>query len=608
MNQMNIAIGIKNITDQYDNFNQLISGQTKNNMIEEAKKKHIDMLMFLDENDNIVMESKDELENFISKNPADVYNILHIQNNTIICLRPTIISVVNDMVRFKYNKVVYSNNKISIVDIPENIIQITTNNPINMEKEEIEFYMKEYPNDILPIYYMAEFLFSKNQTNKAISFYEKYIGKIGKQDIKIEEMYDSYFKIGICHSMENNWDEAIIYFFRAYHYCNINIDPILYIATYYLDNKRYNDAYNLLLMIINKSFPKNKLYTDITSYTYLRYKLFCISCHFTNQYRQALQYASFIDNENGIIKDIIKINTKLYLENECSRYIEDKKIIFFCVEGNDFSHSLYKELSNKNYYVVVCGDIKLSHTKDNVYYLKRNEYDYFISKYIIDYLIVVNNTNMIRYLPNINKVYFYITREVELKPYNYILSKMSYIIVCSRYYANYISDNLEDVRVTYIHPALDIKEESLEKSKGRVFIWEDKSDKTPRMNGNYISYEVKMNKTTRELEHSLNGVYCTFDIVLEQLKQCEYFIYSKEKSEYNINLISLLMYAQLYGCICYYNPNELSIEFIGSRGKVIKEDNDILYEEKSSISMFSRNYGKSMSYRRFCEEFICIFD
>jgi tetratricopeptide (TPR) repeat protein len=198
----------------------------------------------------------------------------------------------------------------------------------NKFKRDIELLtngLLEEPNNARYYFYLANSYHDFGNHEKAIEIYEKRI-KLGGW---IQEIWYSYYRIGLCYKKLNNIPNAIFNWLNAYNCFPERIENLYEIILYYRNNSNSNLAYhfyNLADNIINK---KNK----IDDYLFLQkdiydYKIdyeFSISACYVNIKNINKQIINILNNcSNNLFTDNLLNNMKFYKD-----ILKPKQIINF---------------------------------------------------------------------------------------------------------------------------------------------------------------------------------------------------------------------------------------------------------------------------------------
>lgn len=183
----------------------------------------------------------------------------------------------------------------------------------------------EEPNNERYYFYLANSYHDSGNYEKSIETYEKRI-KIGGW---IQEIWYSYYRIGLCYKNLNNMPNAIFNWLKAYQCFPERIENLYEIIHYYRNNSNSNLAYhfyNLADSIISK---KNK----IDDYLFLQkdiydYKIdyeFSISACYVNIKNINKQIINILNNcSNNLYSDNLLNNMKFYKD-----ILKPKQIINF---------------------------------------------------------------------------------------------------------------------------------------------------------------------------------------------------------------------------------------------------------------------------------------
>jgi len=115
--------------------------------------------------------------------------------------------------------------------------------------------LEDDPTNIRYLFYLANSYKDINDYDNAIETYKKRIELNGW----FEEVWVSYFSIGLCYMKKNDAVNAIYYWMEAYNYFPLRIENLYQIIKYYRESGKYNAAYSFYLMAENIKSKLNNL-------------------------------------------------------------------------------------------------------------------------------------------------------------------------------------------------------------------------------------------------------------------------------------------------------------------------------------------------------------
>jgi tetratricopeptide (TPR) repeat protein len=141
----------------------------------------------------------------------------------------------------------------------------------------------QHPNNDRYTFYLANSYRDSGQTDKAIDTYKKRIHLGGW----FEEIWQSYYQIGLCYEIKGQLEFSIFYWLKAYEIFPSRIENLYKIINYYRINESYLLAYEFFCIADNsrKNIENlDFLFTDTNVYAYLLdYELSIIGYYFNTR-------------------------------------------------------------------------------------------------------------------------------------------------------------------------------------------------------------------------------------------------------------------------------------------------------------------------------------
>ena len=231
-------------------------------------------------------------------------------------------------------------------------------------------------NNCRDYFYLANSYYDVKKYDEAINFYKKRIDLKGWE----QEVWYSYYKIGLSYMNLNNFSSALFYWLEGFNYFPDRIENIYEIVRYYRIDSKYKLAYHFYKLAESKLILKKDdwlfLHNDV--YCYKLYYEFIIIAYYNNIKNVNNEFIHFFNSSTHTnINDVTLSNLKFYEVNLISN-----KIINF---NNSIIHN------NINFYSSSSCLIK----KDNLNYLMNIRYiNYQITNdgiYVIDGIKNENN-------------------------------------------------------------------------------------------------------------------------------------------------------------------------------------------------------------------------
>jgi len=198
--------------------------------------------------------------------------------------------------------------------------------------------IEEEPNNDRYHFYLANSYHDTQQYEKASEMYKKRIALGGWY----EEVWYSYFRLGLCYKYMNKMDSAIFTWLDGYNYYPKRVEALYEIVKYYRENKKYLLAYHFYKIANSIPFPKDDIlfvhtnvYEYLLDYEYLLIHYYIPDSN-TNESIQTITMRLMNILPCGIFYNLLS-NLKYYIKPLTSR--KQMKISF----------SSSKKINNKEY-------------------------------------------------------------------------------------------------------------------------------------------------------------------------------------------------------------------------------------------------------------------
>jgi tetratricopeptide (TPR) repeat protein len=178
--------------------------------------------------------------------------------------------------------------------------------------------IEKEPDNVRYYFYLANSYFCIRDLNNAINYYLQRI-KLGGW---IQEIWYSYFRVGICYKLLNQYEKAIYYWLEGYNAYPDRIENLYEIVNYYRINSKNNLAlqfYNIAESIINNKNINidEHLFLDYSIYNYKLYEeylIFSFYCNNANINTYQRLYIQLLNNNSvpSITFNNILSNHKFY--------------------------------------------------------------------------------------------------------------------------------------------------------------------------------------------------------------------------------------------------------------------------------------------------------
>ena len=173
--------------------------------------------------------------------------------------------------------------------------------------------IKEEPNNARYYFYLANSYHDSGRFQEAINVYKKRIELGGWK----EEVWYSYYRIGLCFKNMNKFSDALFYWLEGYDYYPERLEGIYEIIKHYRILSKHKlclKFYNIAKEILDNDEKRDSylfLHNDIYSHQiYYEYTIFAAYCNITNINKEIITV--FNNSTNGFELNNILSNMKFY--------------------------------------------------------------------------------------------------------------------------------------------------------------------------------------------------------------------------------------------------------------------------------------------------------
>ena len=234
--------------------------------------------------------------------------------------------------------------------------------------------IKEEPNNVRYYFYLANSYHDIGRFGEAINTYKKRIEFGGWK----EEVWYSYYRIGLCFKNMNKFSDALFYWLEGYNYYPERLEGIYEIIHHYRITSKHKlclKFYNLAKEILDKNENRDNylfLHNDVYVYKiYYEYTIFAAYCNITNIDKEIIQV--FNTSNNRLELDNILSNMKFYknilqkkellnADSNINYVINGDNIKFLssssCLIKNPNSDGYFCNIRYVNYYIEANGSYK----------------------------------------------------------------------------------------------------------------------------------------------------------------------------------------------------------------------------------------------------------
>jgi tetratricopeptide (TPR) repeat protein len=199
--------------------------------------------------------------------------------------------------------------------------------------------IKEEPNNARYYFYLANSYHDLGRHSEAIDMYKKRIEFGGWK----EEVWYSYYRIGLSYMKQNNHSDALWYWMEGYEYYPERLEGLYEIMNYYrikCKNKLAFTIYNMCKQYLDNNINRDHylfLHNDVYKYRlYYEYTIIAAYNGIKNINDEVIKVIN--NNHNGsevanllsnikFYKDILPVKTKYILDNSIISEINNEKII-----------------------------------------------------------------------------------------------------------------------------------------------------------------------------------------------------------------------------------------------------------------------------------------
>lgn len=267
------------------------------------------------------------------------------------------------------------------------------------------------PNNARYLFYLANSYKDTKQYENAIEQYKKRILENGW----IDEMWISYYNIGICYKYLNDMPNAIFNWLNAFNLIPNRIENLYEIINYYRINKQYNIAYDFYIIANNiknkldKNILDNYLFLQKDIYDYkldFEFTIIGFYCNYLNydinkSFINVLNYSNLNKHAYYNILD----NLKYYIKNNESITYEKIQIETIDLLQIDFKYNFLNNMKNTTNKLEINNETYLLYYTfyDETYYycfivvdlntneLIKHSFYFLYNKHIVNNILYENN-------------------------------------------------------------------------------------------------------------------------------------------------------------------------------------------------------------------------
>jgi len=183
------------------------------------------------------------------------------------------------------------------------------------DKELLYTDYKKDPTEPRTVFYLAQTCSCLNEYQEAFFYYKTRSTLGGFQ----EEVFHSLLRSGeLSQKLGHDWFDSFVWYMKAFEHSD-RVEPLLFIAIYYINTKKWVLAYTFLKLACNLFYPKDSiLFVNKNDYDYKRWHLMGIVAFYTGQY---------IDGKNACLVALDYCKHNLDVQN--NRELDEKNLQFY---------------------------------------------------------------------------------------------------------------------------------------------------------------------------------------------------------------------------------------------------------------------------------------
>jgi tetratricopeptide (TPR) repeat protein len=228
--------------------------------------------------------------------------------------------------------------------------------------------IKEDPNNARYYFYLANSYFDSGKFQEAIQYYKKRIEFGGWQ----EEVWYSYFRLGMCYKNIDNFGDALKYWLEGYDFYPDRLESIYEIIKQYRFDSKHKLCmlfYKLAKDVLDKKLNRdNYLFLHNDVYTYkidIEYTIF----------------SAYLGNKN-IDNEVVTIFNKCNYENEINNLLSNMKFYKQILQKNNtfvVDNSVYHEINGEKIKFISSSSCLIHNPNNNGYLMNVRYVNYHIT-------------------------------------------------------------------------------------------------------------------------------------------------------------------------------------------------------------------------------------
>ncbi len=227
--------------------------------------------------------------------------------------------------------------------------------------------IKEEPSNVRYYFYLANSYHDSGRYNEAIEFYKKRIEFGGWK----EEVWYSYYRIGVCYMKQDNMKDALWYWMEGYNCYPERVEGLYEMMKYYRLKGLNKSAFAIYKICkefvdqyINRDqylFLHNYIYKSALYYEYTIIAAYNGVKNINNEVVKIMNYHNKVSEVNNLLsnmkfyKDILTPQTKMILDNSINQQINGENTLFYssssCLIPNPYKKGYLLNVRYVNYYI-----------------------------------------------------------------------------------------------------------------------------------------------------------------------------------------------------------------------------------------------------------------
>lgn len=219
--------------------------------------------------------------------------------------------------------------------------------------------IKDEPNNVRYYFYLANSYYDHGDTDLAIYYYKKRIIMNGWE----QEVWYSYYRIGLCYKRKNKMDKAICMWLEGFNSFPGRIENLYEIVNYYRIMGKQKIAYQFYLMAYNILQKKNK---DIDNYLFLHKDIY--SYKLIYEYTIIAAYVGIKNISEELLIILNNCNDNSIIDNLLNN-LKFYTVLITPIHTLCFDDKMHVVVNNEDILFTSSSSCLISNMKNDGYYL-----------------------------------------------------------------------------------------------------------------------------------------------------------------------------------------------------------------------------------------------